>query len=333
MPAEWQPHRSTWLAWPNDPFTWARSLEQTENTFIEMVRWLSSDEEVHLLVRDISEERKVKKQLIEAGMGRNVFFHKIKTKSVWIRDYGPTFVRSGKNKLVSISWKFNAWGGKYKSLIEDGFVSKKIAKLAGLKTATVPIVLEGGSIDVNGVGDCLTTEECLLNRNRNPELHKQDVEKYLEKYLGVRRVIWLKRGMKGDDTDGHVDCMARFVSKDTIVSVYSNDKTDKNYKILEENWKCLQTAQTSGGKKFNLVKLPAASGVRLGRRQLPASYANFYIGNKAVLVPTFAIGSDVRALGILTELFAGRKVVGIDCRTLLYGLGAIHCATQQEPKI
>jgi agmatine deiminase len=332
MPAEWEPHKATWLAWPHDRNTWPAQLDQVKNSFIEIIQALHSGEEVRILVNDGFEAKQVRNSLREVGVKSNVFFHHIRTKSVWIRDYGPMFIAGGRGRRAIAGWKFNAWGGKYPAQVRDSLIPEKIAYFRRLPLLRPKMVLEGGSVDFNGAGTCLTTEECLLNPNRNPRLARVEIEQALKDFLGIKHFIWLVRGIKGDDTDGHIDCVARFVNRNTVVVARETDTSSVNFKAFEQNWKLLQAAIDQAGRKLNIISIPTPGKVMTGRKILPANYANFYIGNRAVLVPVFGVKSDRRVLSILKELFPKRNVAGIDCKALAYGLGAIHCATQQEPK-
>ncbi len=299
-----------------------------------MVRALSAAEEVCLLVNDKRAQAEASKRLKNAGAVMNhVSFYRIPTVDVWIRDYGPTFLtaKEEKNGLAFNDWIFNAWGRKYESYIEDDGVCKQIAELLRLPVFAQDLVLEGGAIDVNGRGTCLATEQCLLNPNRNPQLGRSEIEKTLRENLGVDHFIWLREGIAGDDTDGHVDDIARFVNPATIVCALEEDPRDENYAVLRENYERLQAARDQDGRKLTVVPLPMPGAVTYEGARLPASYANFYIANGVVLVPTYNHPNDRSALGILGELFPGRRVLGIPCAALVAGLGAIHCVTQQEP--
>jgi len=335
MPAEWHPHEATWLAWPKDPITWPDRVPQVELIFLKMIALLSSGQRVELLVDDAATEASIRERLksLPANLS-NVQFRRLPTVDSWIRDYGPNFLlrfdRSS-SELAFNHWIFNAWGGKYEELKRDTDVPSKLAPLLGVPCFTPGIVLEGGSIDVNGAGTCLTTEQCLLNPNRNPNLSKEEIEGYLKRYLGVRQVIWLGEGIAGDDTDGHVDDIARFVAPDTIVCAVEEDPGDENYRLLEENLRRLQLERDVKGNPFNVVRLPMPGRVDGLEGRLPASYANFFIANGIVLVPVFGHKNDDRAVEILERLFPGRRVVGINCEPLVWGLGAIHCVTQQQP--
>lgn len=335
MPAEWEPHRATWLCWPHSPETWPGQLERVKGIWAEMAREISRREELSLLVNDEREEAEVKKRLMDVGAAmENVSFYKIPTVDVWIRDYGPTFVtKEGDGPLAFIDWIFNAWGGKYPSYLRDDGVAREIAGLLNVPVFEAGIVLEGGSIEVNGRGSCLATEQCLLNPNRNPHLGRGEIEGVLKHYLGVDHILWLGEGIAGDDTDGHIDDIARFLDPTTVVCVIEDDPRDENYRPLQENYERLQGATDQDGRKLNVVKLPMPGPVFFEGVRLPASYANFYIANGLVLVPTYDHPNDRRALGLLQELFPDRKVVGLPCTPVVIGLGAVHCVTQQEPRV
>ncbi len=334
MPAEWEPHRATWLAWPHNLETWPDQLELVKEIWVQMAQALSPAEEVCLLVNDKRAQAEASRRLKNAGaVMDHVSFYRIPTVDVWIRDYGPTFLtrKEEKNGLAFNDWIFNAWGRKYESYIEDDRMCKQIAEFLRLPVFTQDIVLEGGSIDVNGCGTCLTTEQCLLDSNRNPHLSRSEIEKTLREDLGVDHFIWLGEGIVGDDTDGHIDDIARFVNPATIVCALEEDPRDENYAVLRENYERLQAARDQDGRKLTIMPLPMPGEVAYEGARLPASYANFYIANGIVLVPTYNHPNDRLALGILVELFPDRRVIGIPCGALLAGLGAIHCVTQQEP--
>jgi len=335
MPAEWHHHEATWLAWPKDPITWPDRVPQVESIFLRMIALLSAEERVELLVDDAASEASVRERLKTLPANpSNVQFHQIPTVDSWIRDYGPNFLLRGKGSSVELAfnhWIFNAWGGKYEELKKDADIPPRIAPLLGVPRFVPGIVLEGGSIDVNGAGTCLTTEQCLLNPNRNPSLSKEEIEGYLKKYLGVTQVIWLGQGIAGDDTDGHVDDIARFVAPETIACAVEEDPADENYELLEDNFNRLRHARDISGKPFKTVRLPMPGRVDGQEGRLPASYANFYIANGIVLAPVFGHPNDARAVRIVQDLVPGRRVVGINCEPLVWGLGAIHCVTQQQP--
>jgi agmatine deiminase len=336
MPAEWACHRATWLSWPHNLETWPTYLETVRQVWLQMIGALSAHEQVYLLVNDEPTERDVVRHLQAAkAMMSNVTLLKIPTVDVWMRDYGPTFVmRDAPDAPAAINdWIFNGWGGKYKAYEEDEQVAREIAALLRLPVFEHDIILEGGSIEVNGAGICLTTEQCLLNRNRNPHLSKAQIDTFLKNSLGVSQIIWLGEGIVGDDTDGHIDDIARFVDPTTIACIIESNSQDDNYRFLQENYERLQSARDRQGHKFEIVTLPCPAPVFYDGARLPASYANFYIANEIVLVPIFDDPMDRQALGTLQELFPTRKIIGLHCNEVVAGLGAIHCVTQQEPAV
>ncbi len=335
MPAEWENHEAVWLSWPCDPATFPDRMERVEEAYLTIIGSLCGSERVNLLVRDGGMRDRVERLLGGAGIvAGDITFHLYDYGDVWSRDYGPTFLVNRKDKrLAMVDWIFNAWGGKYEALLRDTAVPGFINRSLNITSFTPGIVLEGGSIDVNGMGTLLTTEECLLNRNRNPELTRGDIERFLRDYLGVSEIIWLRRGIAGDDTDGHVDDIARFVNPTTVLCAYEEDETDENYGAIRENYEILLGARDQEGRRLEVKKLPMPGRIGSHDQRLPASYVNFYIGNESVLVPTFECAKDGEALDIIGDAFPDRRVVGIDCRDLIYGFGAIHCITQQQPAL
>jgi agmatine deiminase len=334
MPAEWAPHRATWLSWPHNRETWPTSLEKVRKVWVQMVCALAPYEKVCLLVNDDAAERDVRARLNKAGaVMENVTLLRIPTVDVWMRDYGLTFLTRNSNDqpLAGNDWIFNGWGGKYKAYEEDDQIARKIAPLLNIPVFEHDIILEGGSIEVNGAGTCLTTEQCLLNENRNPRLNRGQIEERLRDSLGVSHFIWLGDGIAGDDTDGHIDDIARFVDPTKVVCVLEADSRDDNYSALRDNYERLQTATDQNGKKISVVTLPCPRPIYCDGARLPASYANFYIANEVVLVPVFDDPNDAKAVEILHDLFSPRKVIGLRCNEVVAGLGAIHCVTQQEP--
>lgn len=337
MPAEWEKHEATWLVWPRNAETWPTQLARVEETYVRMIEALSHGEKVYLLVADEREEESVRNKLskTEADLSRVVFF-RIPTADVWIRDYGPIFLvpRNGKAKTpVFNRWIFNAWGNKYESLKGDSAIPGILRPLLNAEVFEPGIVLEGGAIDVNGEGMLLTTEQCLLNPNRNPRLSREQIEESLCHYFGVSRVLWLGEGIAGDDTDGHIDDIARFVAPDTVLCAVEEDSSDANYPFLRDNLGRLKSAQDQNGKKLRVIELPMPGKVSCAGERLPASYANFYIGNEVVLFPVYEHANDLRAKKILEECFPGRRIADIPCKDLVCGLGAIHCVTQQQPAV
>jgi agmatine deiminase len=337
MPAEWHRHSATWLTWPKDPETWPNRVPQVEEIFLQMMAALTPSETVNLLVDDEEAEGSVRKRCAFPG-AENVRYHQIRTVDSWIRDYGPNFIVSAK-RLAFNDWIFNAWGNKYEELKQDDYIPARLESLLKVPRFEPGIVMEGGSIEVNGSGCVLTTEQCLLNPNRNPNLSRDEIEQYLKDYLGVEKVLWLGEGIVGDDTDGHIDDIARFVAPNVIVCAVEDDPQDANYKLLQDNLRRLQTMTDVTGRGFEIVTLPmpgVVGGTSTGARdldRLPASYANFYIANNVVLSPVFGHPNDARALEILQRVFPGHRVIGINCEPLVWGMGTIHCVTQQQPEI
>jgi agmatine deiminase len=337
MPAEWERHEAMWLAWPEDRVTFPNRLERVRRRFVEIIRHLATGEEVHLAVRNNEVRSRVRTLLKAAGVdSQRVHFHVWDYADVWFRDYGPTLVvNRSLHKIAIVQWRFNAWGGKYPELLKDGNVPYFISERLGIGLFMPGIVLEGGAIDVNGRGTVVTTEQCLLNPNRNPGLTKTDIERYLADFLGATHTIWLKRGLAGDDTDGHVDNIARFVNPSTAVCAFEDNAADENHTALSENYEILARATDQDGQHLRIVKLPMPppvhDTVRGKKQRLAASYANFLIGNEVVLVPAFNHANDEKARNILREFFPDRAVVGIDCTDILYGAGTLHCISQQQP--
>jgi agmatine deiminase len=337
MPAEWEPHAATWLAWPHNAETWPDQLPQVQAIYLQLIEALQDSETIHLLVNDAPTAVHVRALLAQRGrQSPQVVLHTYPTVDAWLRDSGPIFVTSAvtpKTPLAVVDWQYTAWGGKYPEMLPDNTIPQYIAAKLHLTRFAPKMVLEGGSIDVNGLGTCLTTEQCLLNPNRNPHLQRHDIERYLHDYLGVRHTIWLGEGIAGDDTDGHIDDMARFVGPKTIVCALTDDPNDVNYAVLQDNYHRLRAAKDQDGHPLKVVPLPMPGGIGPATAPLPASYANFYIGNRAVLVPVYHHPNDAAALNVLRDLFPTRRVLGIACAPLVSGLGAIHCITQQQPKI
>jgi agmatine deiminase len=331
MPAEWEPHQGVWLSWPLDNGTFS-DLKAVERAYIRMIRALVGRERIYLLVQDTEMERRVRDILArECIPGGYVRFFVFPYADVWFRDYGPTFLVHGRDpSLAMVNWTFNAWGEKYPELVSDDRIPAFIEKELQIPSFVPGMVLEGGSIETDGNGTLLVTEQCLLHENRNPALTKGEIEAKLRDYLGVSRVIWLKGGIAGDDTDGHIDDVARFTSPGTVVCAVEEDPHSGNYGILQENLALLKKATSHDGRALSIIPLPMPA---TGEEVLPASYTNFYIGNGVVMVPTFNDPADRKALQILESLFPGRVVVGIDCSAMITGMGAIHCVTQQFPSL
>lgn len=333
MPAEWEPHRAVWLAWPYDDITFPDRVEKAEEAFVKILAALEGSERAELLVLDEETEERVRRKLSAAGVSSGgVCFHITDYADVWLRDTGPIFVKDNAGEVVITKWIFNAWGNKFPELLKDGAIPEKIGGWKNLPILRAGAVMEGGAIDVNGEGVCLTTEQCLLNSNRNPGKSKADIEKLLGDYLGIKKTIWLRKGLLNDHTDGHIDELARFIEPGKIVCAYEEDEDDENYWALLDNFHTLSRATDTEGRLFDIVRLPMPHVRYDDGVKAPVSYTNFYIGNKVVLVPVFNDESDGKALGILEGCFPGRRVIAIDCSDIIYGGGAVHCMTQQEPE-
>lgn len=362
MPAEWEPHEATWLVWPANEETWpGPKLARVQETFLTILEVLLSGESVHLLVRSAKEQEAVLKRLEPRTSVKNLIFHEVPVTDVWIRDFGPTFLTNAESwssslrseplnpspkatsnsefrnhqseiKVAACKWIFNAWGGKYHALLQDNEIFKGSPSLVDAPFFLADFILEGGSIEVNGSGVCLVTEQCLLNPNRNSKMNWHQIELALSNYLGVSEVVWLGRGLAGDDTDGHIDDLARFIHHDTLVVCSETNEEDENAKVLEDNFRRLKKYSRDRDKNWNLIRLPMPGPLfsEEGHR-LPASYANFYVANQAVLVPTFDHPNDRWVLSLFQELFPNRRVMPIDSRDLILGCGSIHCVTQQQP--
>ncbi|MGQ0795026.1 MAG: agmatine deiminase family protein [Nitrosopumilaceae archaeon] len=339
MPAEWEIHDSTWLAWPHDTVTFPDRVDKVENVYLQIISILSKNENVNLFVTDLKMKDKVMELCKKKGIElQKINFHIHDYADVWFRDYGPIFVLNKEKKQIAfVHWVFNAWGRKYSGLIRDTQIPNVISSRLQINNFKPGMVLEGGSVDVNGRGTILTTEQCLLNKNRNPYLTKSGIEKYLMDYFGASHIIWLKGGVSGDDTDGHIDNLARFTDPQTVLCTFEEDENDENYTVLKENYEILLNSADQSGNKLNVIKVPMPSAitstVRNEKTRLPASYLNFYIANKTVLVPTYKHKNDGKAMKIIQKQFPGRKVFGIDCTDLIYGMGAIHCIMQQQPSL
>jgi len=339
MPAEWDAHDATWLAWPHNVRDWPGRFAPIPWVYAEIVRNVAAGERVNLLVNDAAHEAKVRRVLGRAGVPlASVTFRRFRTDRIWTRDSGPIFVTAGRRKAVA-RFRFDGWA-KYPNWRHDVRNPERAAKALGVPLLPVvhrgrEVVLEGGSIDVNGRGTILTTEECLLDpavQVRNPGFARADYEHVFASALGAPNTIWLGKGIAGDDTHGHVDDLARFVGPGTVVLVREKDGKDPNHRPLEENRERLQGARLEDGSRPEVVELPMPRPVVFAGQRLPASYANFYVCNAATLVPTFDDPSDRLALGILAELLPDRPVIGIHALDLVWGLGTLHCLSQQEPR-
>lgn len=332
MPAEWEEHKAIWLSWPHDAVSFAGALAQVERTYVRIISEIHKTEIVNLFVPDSAMREHALALLKKGGVDLSRVRVRVQDYAdVWIRDYGPTFVRRSDGALAMVRWDFNAWGGKYKELLKDGRIFDHVEQEMGIPCKRPGMVLEGGAFDVNGRGALLTTEQCLLNKNRNPGLGRADIEAKLREFLGAEKILWLKEGVAGDDTDGHIDDVARFVAPSACVCAVEDDSSDENYGPLKENFESLCRMSDQEGRPLEVLRLPMPEPLIGPAGRLPASYANFYIGNGVVLAPVFGCRRDEDALRVIERAFAGRRIAPIPCRELLYGLGTIHCASQQQP--
>ena len=358
MPAEWAPHRGTWLSWPHRESSWPGKFAPIPGVFVEIVRQLAPREEAHINVTGPEMAEHVAGLLAQAGIAsrefpssipqsRNppilrspkprVFLHHNPTNDAWCRDHGPGFVQretsSGRREEAIVDWGYNAWGGKYPPFDDDDVIPSRIARHFGIRLFQPGIVMEGGSLDVNGAGTLITTESCLLNPNRNPGLTKGQVEQHLKDYIGVTHILWLGDGIEGDDTDGHVDDLTRFTDPGTVVTVVEEDPRDPNYHPLRDNLDRLRSMTDQDRRPLQVVTLPMPPALHHDGQRLPASYANFYVANGVVLMPAYDPRTDAIARATLARCFPGREVIPIDSRDLVWGLGSFHCVTQQWPAL
>ena len=343
MPAEWEPHVATWLSWPRrEGISFPDSFDRVLPVLRAMVNALIKSEQVCINVCNAAHEGEAREVLAGLPM-EQINFYRIPTNEPWCRDHGPIFLtrdrdpksaagRIRRGELAAVDWDYNAWGNKYPPFNLDDVVPTRVAEVLNVPVFYPHMILEGGSIDVNGAGALLTTESCLLNNNRNPNLSRDQIEQRLRDYLGIQDILWLGDGIVGDDTDGHIDDLARFVSEETVVAVVEQDPQDENYAPLQQNLERLRKMKI-GKHNIKIVTLAMPKKIVREGLRLPASYANFYIANTCVLVPTFGDPADEVALSILRECFPGRRVIGIDCRELIWGLGTFHCLTQQQPAV
>ncbi len=345
MPGEWEKQKSVWIVWPYNKKDWPGLFHKIPKVISEIVCNLSINQTVNLIIRNNKDKVKVKKKLNEfKNKLSNIKFHLIQTNRIWIRDSGPLFLINNKTrKKIILNFTFNGWS-KYNDHQKDNRINNKIAKLIKVKkiepTIKVKnnlkkIILEGGAIDVNGQGSILLTRECLLSKiqQRNPGVSKSNLENALSKYFNLKNFIWLNKGIKGDDTHGHVDDISRFVSTNTIMTAIEKNKKDKNFVNLKKNLQILKRSRDIHGKKFRIIQIPMPKPIYIDKVKVPASYLNFYIANKIVLLPIFNDKSDAKVFLIFKKFFKKRKIIPIDCSKLIWGFGAIHCMTQQEPKV
>lgn len=335
FPAEWEQQEALWLSWPHKEESWPGKLDLVYAPYCTFIEVVSKDQKVRINVADEAMRQFALSHIRQSGANLdNVEFFLHPTNDAWCRDHGPAFVLNReKGEKAVVDWGYNAWGDKYPPYDLDDVIPTKIAEHFGLKLFTPSIVMEGGSVEFNGAGTIMTTTACLLNENRNPHLSKAEIEHYLLEFYGQKQVLWLGDGIVGDDTDGHIDDITRFVSEDTVLTVVEEDPQDENYAILQENLKLLREMQLLDGRVLNIIELPMPRPVVYEDQRLPASYANFYIANKVVVVPIFNDPNDDKALDIIQQCFPDRKVIGIDSVDIIWGLGSFHCLSQQEPKI
>ena len=353
FPPEWAPHRATWFSWPRpEGISFPDKYHTIPENLARIFKEISPRERVEINVPNGNYERIARALLTEHGCPlKNIFFHHIKTNESWCRDHGPAFVqrrvKSGKKETAIVDWGFNAWGGKYPPYDDDDRVPTEIAKELRLpifypgSMGVSPmssdngkqVIMEGGSVEFNGAGTILTTTQCLLNKNRNPQLSKSQIEQSLKDYYGQRHICWLGNGIAGDDTDGHIDDLARFINPTTIVVGIEEDPKDENHEILQENLKRVRKLKDQDGRPFNIIEIPMPGAVEFDKQRLPATYVNFYFVNGALLVPTFRDKkNDRKTLEIFQKHLPKHEVIGIDCVELIWGLGAIHCLSQQQPR-
>ena len=336
FPAEFAPHEATWLSWPHKEASWPGKIEAIFDRYAEFVATLSLVEKVNINVIDSTMEMFATRFLEKAGAKmERVKFYYHPTNDAWCRDHGPAFLvnPNTEQKKVIVDWGYNAWGNKYPPYDLDDVIPTLVGKALNLPVFHPGIVMEGGSVDFNGAGTLLTSKQCLLNPNRNPQLSQQQIEQYLYDYYGVQQVLWVDEGIIGDDTDGHIDDTVRFTNADTVITVVEENKADENYEILQTNLKQLKEMRLLNGKQLNIVELPMPDPVEWEGQRLPASYANFYIANDTVVVPTFQCSKDEKALAIIQSCFTNRKIIAIDSTDIIWGLGSFHCLSQQEPKV
>ena len=336
MPAEWEPHSATWLTWPHNAETWpGQDMANIESVYLQMIDALAIGEKVNILAKRESFVYKLRNLInYKCLNSQNIIVHQIPTNDSWIRDYGPNFLvretPSGKREVSANLWKFNSWGKKYEWDLDEQ-AGAIIMNRLGLPRFEPGIILEGGAIEINGQGLCITTSQCLLNPNRNGSFRKSEMETYLKRFLGVREIIWCQGNIEGDDTDGHIDNLVRFVNPNTVLCSWEDNTSDPNHACLNENLRILESYRDINGNPLNVIQLPMPGRIEGDEGRLPASYANFYIGNRVVLLPIYNDPNDATAVSIIKRFFPDREIVEISCEQLIWGLGAIHCLTQQQP--
>ena len=334
FPAEFAPHQSTWLSWPHKEASWPGKIHTIFPSYVAFIKTLVRFEEVNINVCDEAMKLNASKLLQDAGVDMSrVHFYMHPTNDAWCRDHGPAFLlnKQDPSKKAIVDWNYNAWGNKYPPFDLDDVIPTKIGNALGLDVFHPGIIMEGGSVDFNGAGTVITSTACLLNPNRNPHLNQSQIEQYLMDYYGQEQVLWVDEGIVGDDTDGHIDDTVRFVNEDTVITVVEENRNDTNYALLQHNLKQLHTMRLLNGKQLNIVEIPMPDDVIWEDQRLPASYANFYIANQQVIVPTYKCSKDDTVLSSIQSCFPGREVIGIDSTDIIWGLGSFHCLSQQEP--
>jgi agmatine deiminase len=334
FPAEWTPHAATWLSWPHTEASWTRDrLALMLPAYLEFIRTVAEGEQVCINAHDATVMQTIKMHLLVAGIDMSrISLLPFPTNDSWCRDHGPAFLTNpGTSERMVVNWGYNAWGGKYPPFERDDLIPVQVAHYRKLPYVTPGIIMEGGSVEFNGAGTVLTSRACLLNPNRNPQLSQPQIEKYLRDFYGVEQVLWVEDGIVGDDTDGHIDDTVRFVNADTVVAALETNTADANYPILQDIHRELKQMRLPNGQPLNVVPLPMPDPVMSDGQRLPASYANFYVCNAAVIVPTFRCAHDQTALDIIGQCFPEKKIVGIDSTEVIWGLGSFHCLSQQEP--
>lgn len=336
FPAEFAPHIATWLSWPHKEASWPGKIDSIYPNYSQFVKYLSMSEKVRINVANTAMQAFATSHLEQAGVNmQQVEFFLHPTNDAWCRDHGPAFLVNQHAAIpkVIVDWNYNAWGNKYPPYDLDDVIPTLIGKHLDIPVYHPGIVMEGGSVEFNGAGTLLTSTCCLLNKNRNPHLNQEQIEQYLRNFYGVEQILWVSDGIIGDDTDGHIDDTVRFVNADTVITVVETDHNDENYELLQTNLKQLKAMRLINNKQLNIVELPMPDAVIYEGQRLPASYANFYISNQYVIVPTFRCNKDDQALQLIASCFPEREVVGIDSTDIIWGLGSFHCLSQQEPAL
>jgi agmatine deiminase len=336
FPAEFEPHSSTWLSWPHKEASWPGKIHSIFSHYCQFIKELTAGEKVCINVNDEAMKKFAATHLLTTGIDLNkIEFYYHPTNDAWCRDHGPAFLINpeAEKKKIIVDWGYNAWGNKYPPYDLDDAIPTLIANHLNIPVFYPGIVMEGGSVDFNGKGTLITSTICLLNKNRNPHLNQKKIENYLSSYYGVDQILWVTEGIVGDDTDGHIDDTVRFVNEDTVLVAVEENKRDENYELLQRNLKDIKSMRLMNGKQLNIIELPMPDQIFYEDQRLPASYANFYISNYAVIVPTYQSKKDDKALDIIQETFPGRKTVGIDSTEIIWGLGSFHCLSQQEPLV